>query len=543
MVKRRFLPLGVKYIFVTGGVVSSLGKGLTAGALGALLELRGLKVRIQKFDPYLNVDPGTMSPFQHGEVYVLDDGAETDLDLGHYERFTSGKLSRQNSLSSGQIYEAVIAKERRGDYLGKTVQVIPHVTNEIKKRIYGGGKGVDVLITEIGGTTGDIEGLPFLEAMRQFALEVGPHDCVFIHVTLIPFLKAAGELKTKPTQQSVAKLREIGIQPHILACRCDHPLTQEMREKISMFCNVPTKAVIEELDVEHSIYELPLMLQKEGLDQLVIQQLGLKLPRNPKNIWSEVVRRIKAPKHEVRIGVVGKYIELQDAYKSVYESLSHAGIANQARVKIIRIDAENLEDRAGLSRLKLLDGILVPGGFGDRGVEGKIAAVRFAREKKIPYFGLCLGMQVAVIEYSRNVLRLKGANSVEFDVNTPHPVIALMDEQRHVVLKGGTMRLGAYECKLKPGTLARKAYGKEVVSERHRHRFEANNEYVPRLEKAGMIISGWNAKRGLVEVVEVKNHPWFVGVQCHPEFQSKPNQAHPLFAAFVAAAIKFQKKR
>jgi CTP synthase len=519
-----------------------LGKGLTAGALGALLEMRGLKVRIQKFDPYLNVDPGTMSPFQHGEVYVLDDGAETDLDLGHYERFTSGKLSRHNSLSSGQIYEAVIAKERRGDYLGKTVQVIPHVTNEIKKRIYGGGKGVDVLITEIGGTTGDIEGLPFLEAMRQFALEVGPRDCVFIHVTLIPFLKAAGELKTKPTQQSVAKLREIGIQPHILACRCDHPLTPEMREKLSMFCNVPAKAVIEELDVEHSIYELPLMLQKEGLDQLVIQQLDLKLAKNPKNIWAEVVRRIKSPKHHVRIGVVGKYIELQDAYKSVYESLNHAGIANQAKVEIVRIDAEDLEAKGGLAQLKKLDGILVPGGFGDRGVEGKIAAAGFARKNKIPYYGLCLGLQIAIIEFTRNVLGLKDANSVEIDPKTTEPVIALMDEQRNVVEKGGTMRLGAYECKLKPGTLARKAYGKEVVSERHRHRFEVNNAYVPRLEKAGMIISGWNPKRGLVEIAELKNHPWFLGVQSHPEFQSKPNQAHPLFAAFIAAAIKNQKK-
>ena len=538
----RFLPIGVKYIFVTGGVVSSLGKGLTAGALGALLEMRGLKVRIQKFDPYLNVDPGTMSPFQHGEVYVLDDGAETDLDLGHYERFTSGKLSKQNSVSSGQIYEAVIAKERRGDYLGKTVQVIPHVTNEIKKRIYGGGKGVDVLITEIGGTTGDIEGLPFLEAMRQFALEVGPRDCVFIHVTLIPFLKAAGELKTKPTQQSVAKLREIGIQPHILACRCDHPLTVEMREKLSMFCNVPTKAVIEELDVEHSIYELPLMLQKEGLDQLVIQQLDLKLAKNPRNIWAEVVRRIKSPKHHVRIGVVGKYIELQDAYKSVYESLNHAGIANQAKVEIVRIDAEDLEVKGGISQLRELDGILVPGGFGDRGVEGKIAAAGFARKNKIPYYGLCLGLQIAIIEFSRNVLGLKNANSVEIDPKTTDPVIALMDEQRNVVQKGGTMRLGAYECKLKPGTLARKAYGKEIVSERHRHRFEVNNAYVPRLEKAGMIVSGWNPKRGLVEVAELKNHPWFLGVQCHPEFQSKPNQAHPLFAAFIAAAIKNQKK-
>jgi len=533
----------MKYIFVTGGVVSSLGKGLTAGALGALLEMRGLAVRIQKFDPYLNVDPGTMSPYQHGEVYVLDDGAETDLDLGHYERFTSGKLSRLNSLTSGQIYEAVIAKERRGDYLGKTVQVIPHVTNEIKARIHKGGKGVDVLITEIGGTTGDIEGLPFLEAMRQFALEVGPHDCAFIHVTLVPFLQAAGELKTKPTQQSVAKLREIGIQPHILVCRCEKPLTPEMREKLSMFCNVPVKAVIEELDVTSSIYELPLMLQREGMDQQVCDLLGLRARPNPRNDWTEVVRRIQSPRHHVKVGVIGKYIELQDAYKSVYESLSHAGIANHAKVQIVRVDAEDLTAKGGLKQLGELDGILVPGGFGDRGIEGKIAAARYAREHGVPYFGLCLGMQVAVIEFARHVLGLKGANSAEFDVKTPHPVIALMDEQRNVVLKGGTMRLGAYECRLKAGTLARRAYGRDTVSERHRHRYEVNNEYVPQLEKAGMVISGWNPKRGLVEVTELKKHPWFLGVQCHPEFQSKPNRAHPLFAAFVAAAIKQQRKK
>ncbi|MBI2517447.1 MAG: CTP synthase [Opitutae bacterium] len=533
----------MKYIFVTGGVVSSLGKGLTAGSLGALLEMRGLTVRIQKFDPYLNVDPGTMSPYQHGEVYVLDDGAETDLDLGHYERFTSGKLSRANSLSSGQIYESVIAKERRGDYLGKTVQVIPHVTNEIKERIYKGGKGVDVLITEIGGTTGDIEGLPFLEALRQFALEVGPKECVFIHVTLVPYVSAAGEMKTKPTQQSVAKLREIGIQPHIVVCRCEHSLPVEMREKISMFCNVPVKAVIAAEDVESSIYELPLMLQKQGMDQLVCDLLGIRARPNPKNIWADIVDRIKSPKHSVRIGVVGKYIELQDAYKSVYESLNHAGIANHARVEIIRVDAEDLENKAGLARLKNLDGILVPGGFGDRGTEGKIAAAKFARENKIPYYGICLGMQVAVIEFARNVLGLKKANSVEFDQETPHPVIALMDEQRNVVLKGGTMRLGAYACSLKSGTLARKAYGQDTVTERHRHRYEVNNDYLERFEKNGMVVSGWNPKRGLVEVVELKKHPWFLGVQCHPEFQSKPNKAHPLFAAFIGAAIKQQKKR
>ena len=533
----------MKYIFVTGGVVSSLGKGLTAGSLGALLEMRGLTVRIQKFDPYLNVDPGTMSPYQHGEVYVLDDGAETDLDLGHYERFTSGRLSRNNSLSSGQIYESVIAKERRGDYLGKTVQVIPHVTNEIKERIYRGGKGVDVLITEIGGTTGDIEGLPFLEALRQFALEVGPKECVFIHVTLVPFVAAAGELKTKPTQQSVAKLREIGIQPHLLVCRCEKPLTMEMREKLSMFCNVPVKAVIAAEDVASSIYELPVMLQKQGMDQLVCDLLGIRARANPKNIWADIVDRIKSPKHTVNIGVVGKYIELQDAYKSVYESLSHAGIANRARVNIIRVDAEELENKTGLKQLKKLDGILVPGGFGDRGIEGKIAASGFARREKIPYYGLCLGMQVAVIEFTRNVLGLKKANSMEFDPKTPEPVVALMDEQRNVVQKGGTMRLGAYTCSLKPGTLARKAYGGDVVSERHRRRYEVNNDYLERLEKAGMVISGWNPKRGLVEITELKGHPWFLGVQCHPEFQSKPNKAHPLFASFIAAAIKYSGKK
>ncbi len=533
----------MKYIFVTGGVVSSLGKGLTAGSLGALLELRGLTVRIQKFDPYLNVDPGTMSPYQHGEVYVLDDGAETDLDLGHYERFTSGRLSRANSLSSGQIYEAVIAKERRGDYLGKTVQVIPHVTNEIKDRIYKGGKGVDVLITEIGGTTGDIKGLPFLEALRQFALEVGPRDCVFIHVTLVPFVSAAGEMKTKPTQQSVAKLREIGIQPHIVVCRCEHPLPLEMREKISMFCNVPVQAVVAAQDVESSIYELPLMLQKEGLDQIVCDRLGLRQKAPARNLWVDIVHRLKSPRHTVAVGVVGKYIELQDAYKSVYESLSHAGIANHCRVEIVRVDAEDLETRAGLARLGRLDGILVPGGFGDRGTEGKIAAARYAREHRLPYFGLCLGMQVAVIEYARNVLGLRKANSMEFDERTPDPVIALMDEQRNVVQKGGSMRLGAYACQLKPGTLARKAYGRETVSERHRHRYEVNNAYLERLEAAGLVISGWNPKRGLVEVVELKDHPWYLGVQCHPEFQSKPNRAHPLFAAFIAAALKRRRQR
>jgi CTP synthase len=533
----------MKYIFVTGGVVSSLGKGLTAAALGALLEMRGLRVRIQKFDPYLNVDPGTMSPFQHGEVYVLEDGAETDLDLGHYERFTSGRLSRLNNLTSGQVYESVIQKERHGDYLGKTVQVIPHVTNEIKERMHAGGKGVDVLITEIGGTTGDIEGLPFLEAMRQFSHEVGPRDIIFIHVTLVPYLNAAGELKTKPTQQSVAKLREIGIQPHILVCRCDHPLDHDLREKLSLFCNVPVKAVIECRDVPHSIYELPLALQKEGMDQLVVDLFGLKLKAPRRNIWSEIVHRIHTPRHEVTIGVVGKYIELQDAYKSVYESVTHAGIANHCKVNVRRIDAEDLEKPGGVRLLSGLDGILVPGGFGDRGTEGKIAAARHARERKIPYYGLCLGLQIAVIEFARNVLKLKGANSLEFDPDSPHPVINMMEEQKKITDKGATMRLGSYECSLVPGTLAAKAYGQPVVRERHRHRYEVNNAYVDRLRRAGMVISGINPTRNLVEIVEIRNHPWFVGVQFHPEFQSKPDRAHPLFAAFVAAAIRHRRRK
>jgi CTP synthase len=528
----------MKYIFVTGGVVSSLGKGLTAAALGALLEMRGLRVRIQKFDPYLNVDPGTMSPFQHGEVYVLEDGAETDLDLGHYERFTSGKLSRLNSLSSGQIYESVIQRERRGDYLGKTVQVIPHVTNEIKERIHAGEKDVDVLITEIGGTTGDIEGLPFVEALRQFAHEAGPADVVFIHVTLVPYLAAAGELKTKPTQQSVAKLREIGIQPDVLVCRCDHPLDHDLREKLSLFCNVPVNAVIECRDVAHSIYELPLALQKQGMDELVLSLFNLKLPAPKRNVWEEIVRRLLTPKHEVTIGVVGKYIELQDAYKSVYESITHAGIANNCKINVRRIDAEDLEKRNGTKLLRGLDGILVPGGFGDRGIEGKIAAAKWAREKKVPYYGLCLGLQIAVIEFARDVLKLRGATSTEFDANAEDPVINMMEEQKKITDKGATMRLGSYDCALTPGTQAARAYGAPTVRERHRHRYEVNNAYVDRLKAAGMVVSGINPKRNLVEIIELKNHPFFLAVQFHPEFQSKPDRAHPLFKAFIAAAIR-----
>jgi CTP synthase len=527
----------MKYIFITGGVVSSLGKGLTSGALGALLEQRGLTTRIQKFDPYLNVDPGTMSPFQHGEVYVLDDGAETDLDLGHYERFTSGKLSRFNNLTSGQIYESVIRKERRGDYLGKTVQVIPHVTNEIKDRIYAAGEGVNVLITEIGGTIGDIEGLPFTEAMRQFATEVGKANVLFIHMTLLPSLRAAGELKTKPTQQSVAKLREIGIQPDILICRTEQPITEEIREKLSLFCSVPKEAVIEEMDVAHSIYELPHMLKQEGLDTLVTRFLGLDAPAPKLDEWEEVVHRLIHPKHRVKIGMIGKYVDLQDSYLSVNESLVHGGIRNDTGVEVVHLDAEAIERDGPEAHLAGLDGILVPGGFGDRGTEGKILASKYAREQKIPYFGLCLGMQIAVIDYARNVLGLEKANSTEFDSNTPHPVIHIMDDQKTVTDKGATMRLGACPCRLKAGSASRVAYDKEEVSERHRHRFEFNNQFRDELEAAGLMVAGVNPERDLVEIVEVKDHPWFVAVQFHPEFQSKPTKAHPLFAAFIEATL------
>ncbi len=534
----------MKYIFITGGVVSSLGKGLTSGALGALLETRSLKVRIQKFDPYLNVDPGTMSPFQHGEVYVLDDGAETDLDLGHYERFTHCQLSRFNNLTSGQVYEHVLQKERRGDYLGKTVQVIPHVTNEIKDRMYAAGKDVDVLITEIGGTVGDIEGLPFLEALRQFSLEVGRENVLFIHVTLLPYLKAAGELKTKPSQQSVAKLREIGIQPDILVCRTEEPMTDDMRQKLSMFCNVELRAVIEERDVRHSIYELPLMLAEEGMDELIVKKLGINCQASNMQAWKTIVRRLISPAGgQCKIAVVGKYIDLQDAYKSIYESLAHAGVGNDCSVKVVRIDSEEVERKGAAALLGDVDGILIPGGFGDRGIEGKILAAKYARENKIPYFGICLGMQIAVIEYARDVLGLPDANSAEFNANTPNPVIDLMDEQKRIVDKGATMRLGSYECRLSPDSKAFAAYGTEIIRERHRHRFEYNNTYRDRLVSAGLGVAGVNPKRDLVEIVEVKDHPWMVGVQFHPEFQSKPSKPHPLFCAFVGEALKVAKSR
>jgi CTP synthase len=527
----------MKYIFVTGGVVSSLGKGLTAAALGTLLENRGLKVTLQKFDPYLNVDPGTMSPFQHGEVYVLDDGAETDLDLGHYERFTSTKLSRMNNLTSGQVYQTVLNNEREGKYLGKTVQVIPHVTDEIQNRIHQIAEQSkrDVLITEIGGTTGDIEGLPFLEAIREFALEAGHGNVLFIHVTYVPFIKAAGELKTKPTQQSVAKLREIGLTPHILVCRCEYPLDKELRQKISMFCNVPYEGVIEEKDVEHSIYEVPLMLQRERMDDLVCKLLRLDAPPADMSHWQDILRKLIAPQHRVRIGVVGKYIELQDAYKSVYEAIMHGGVANDCGVEIEKIESEEIEKFGAEKVLKGLGGVLVPGGFGERGIEGKVRAARYCREHKLPYLGLCLGMQIACIEFARHVLKLEKAHSTEFDPSTPHPVICLLDEQKKVTKKGGTMRLGAQPCQLVMGTKAQLLYGAFVINERHRHRYEFNNAYRERFESQGFVFSGTSPDGKLVEVIELKDHPFFVASQFHPEFLSKPNKPHPLFRGFIAA--------
>ncbi|MGA2603011.1 MAG: CTP synthase [Verrucomicrobiia bacterium] len=530
----------MKYIFVTGGVISSLGKGLSAASLGTLLENRGLKVTLAKFDPYLNVDPGTMNPFQHGEVYVTDDGAETDLDLGHYERFTHAKLSRLNNLTSGQVYARIIEKERRGDYLGKTVQVIPHVTNEIKERIREVGKksGADVVIIEIGGTIGDIEGLPFLEAIRQFALEAGPQNSLFIHVTLVPFIRVAGEVKTKPTQQSVAKLREIGIVPQILICRGERALGKEVRQKISMFCNVPVECVIEELDVAHSIYEVPLDLRTENVDELVCRYLGLDAPARPLTDWEHMLHRMINPSRKVHIAVVGKYIQLIDAYKSMYEALKHAGAAHDCAIEVLRVDAEHIEKDGAEKHLKGVAGILVPGGFGNRGIEGKILAAQYAREHKIPYLGLCLGMQVAVIEFARNVCGLKDANSTEFDAKSPHPVICLLEEQQGVQTKGGTMRLGAQPCKLIDGTKSRDLYGAEEVSERHRHRYEFNNAYRDQLMKSGLIVAGRYAKLDLVELVELRDHPWFIACQFHPEFLSKPNQPHPLFRGFIEAALK-----
>jgi CTP synthase len=533
-----------KYIFITGGVTSSLGKGITAASLGMLLERMGLQVRLQKFDPYLNVDPGTMSPYQHGEVYVLEDGSETDLDLGHYERFTNAPVTRECNYTTGQIYLSVIKKERKGDYLGQTVQVIPHVTDEIKAAIRSvASEGVDVVITEIGGTVGDIEGLPFLEAIRQFGLEVGRSHCLYIHLTLVPYLKAAGEAKTKPTQHSVQKLREIGIQPDILICRTEVALQEEERRKIALFCNVDLEAVVEERDKEYTIYEVPLSLARNRLPELVARRLGLEVRPIDLTDWEELVRRATHPKHSVVVAVVGKYARHKDAYKSLYEALDHAGLAHEARVVVRRVESEELEVRSPEELLSAVDGILVPGGFGIRGTEGKMVAIQYAREQGIPFFGICLGMQCAVVEFARHVIGLPGANSTEFNPSTRSPVICLMEEQKRVTALGGTMRLGAYPCKLVPGTRAAQAYGVEVVSERHRHRYEFNTAYRELFEKHGMLVSGTSPDGQLVEIVELRDHPWFVAVQFHPEFRSKPNRPHPLFSGFVRAALDYRALR
>jgi len=528
-----------KYIFVTGGVVSSLGKGIAAASIGKMLEARGLKIAIIKCDPYINVDPGTMSPFQHGEVYVTDDGAETDLDLGHYERFTNVKLSRDSNITTGKIYYSVITKERKGEYLGKTVQIIPHITNEIKDSIkrVSYGKKIDVVIVEIGGTVGDIESLPFLEAIRQLKQELGRGYAINVHVTLVPYIKAAGEVKTKPTQHSVGRLRQIGISADVILCRTEKRLPKEAREKIALFCNVDKDAVQTAIDVKN-IYEVPLSLKREGLDELIVKLLNMRCEDKGLKNWKEnVVDRVKNPKREIKIAVVGKYITLQDAYKSIYEALVHGGIANDVKLNIKKIDSEDLEKGKIEKHLGDARGILIPGGFGGRGIEGKIKAAKYARENKIPYFGICLGMQIAVIEFARSVCGLEKANSTEFNKKTKYPVISLLEEQKNVKIMGATMRLGKYDCKLKKGSNAFAAYKKENIHERHRHRYEFNNEYRAKMEKKGLIFSGINPNSNLVEIVELKNHPWFVACQFHPEFKSKPDSVHPLFRDFVQACL------
>ena len=526
-----------KFIFVTGGVVSSLGKGIASASIGALLESRGLTITLQKLDPYINVDPGTMSPFQHGEVFVTDDGAETDLDLGHYERFTSAKLTKRNNFTTGQIYDAVITKERRGDYLGGTVQVIPHVTDEIKANILKMSDTVDVAIIEIGGTVGDIESLPFLEAIRQMRYDMGKENVLYIHLTLVPYIATAGEVKTKPTQHSVKELREIGIQPDIILCRANTALSPELKAKIALFCNVDRDAVITAKDVE-CIYEVPLAFHNEGLDEKIVKLLNIWTGAPKLKQWEEILKKIHSPKHEVTIGIVGKYINLQDSYKSLHEALVHGGFANNASVNLLYIDSEEVEKTGPAAMLKGIDAILVPGGFGSRGIEGKISAIQYAREKNIPFFGICLGMQVAAIEIARNLCGLKDANSSEFNPDTPHPVIDMMLGQKGVTAKGGTMRLGAYPCVLHKGTHAFKSYGKTEISERHRHRYEFNNQYRNEMEKAGVVFSGLSPDGGLVEIMEYKNHPWFLGCQFHPEFKSRPMLPHPLFEEFIKAAIQ-----
>lgn len=532
--------MSTKYIFVTGGVVSSLGKGLTAASIGQLLESRGLKIAMMKLDPYLNVDPGTMNPFQHGEVYVTDDGAETDLDLGHYFRYTNTPLTRASNATSGQIYETVIKRERKGEYLGKTVQVIPHVTDEIKSRILAAAhqeKTIDVVLVEIGGTVGDIESLPFLEAIRQFRNE-RPKDCINIHLTYVPYLKAAGEVKTKPTQHSVQDLRTIGIIPDMILCRCESPLSDEIKAKISLFCNVPEEAVIDERDVEKSIYEVPLDLHRQKLDEMIVKKLDLKAGKADLAAWEKMLHTALHPKGRIVIGIVGKYMDHQDAYKSVFEALYHGALASNVGIEIRRFESARIVENGSVEKaIGGCDGYLVPGGFGERGWEGKILTAKYCRENKIPYFGLCLGMQIMIIEFARNVLGLDGAQSTEVDPNTPHPVISMLSEQKKIENLGGTMRLGAYPCEIKTDTLAYKAYGKKLIFERHRHRFEFNNEYKALFEQKGMVFSGTLEKGVLCEISEMANHPWMLGVQYHPEFKSKPLDPHPLFRDFIAAVL------
>ena len=542
-----------KYIFVTGGVLSSLGKGLASAAIGALLESRGLTVTIQKLDPYINVDPGTMNPFQHGEVFVTDDGTETDLDLGHYERFTHARLGKDNNFTTGKIYHSVITKERKGEYLGGTVQVIPHITDEIKNSIKMAADDVDVVIVEIGGTIGDIESLPFLEAIRQFRADVGKENSLYIHLTLVPYIGTAGEVKTKPTQHSVKELRSIGIQPDILLCRTDRFLSKDIKAKIALFCNVSVEEVITAKDVDH-IYEVPLIFHQEGLDDKIIQLLNIWTRAPQLDNWEELIRKIKAPKHSVTIAVVGKYVDLTESYKSLNEALYHGGIANDSKVNLNFVDSEKLDSDTCNQMLADADGILVPGGFGERGIEGKICAANFARINKVPYFGICLGMQIAVIEFARHVAGLENANSSEFDPNTPHPVIYLMrewfDERSQTIEKrddlsnkGATMRLGAYSCHLENNSMASKAYQKEEISERHRHRYEFNNEFLDRLKEKGMVISGTSPNGELVEIIEIGDHPWFLGCQFHPEFKSRPMEPHPLFRDFIKASLKNSQNR
>jgi CTP synthase len=531
-----------KYIFVTGGVVSSLGKGLTAASMGALLQSRGLNITIQKLDPYINVDPGTMNPIQHGEVFVTDDGAETDLDLGHYERFLNREMSRLNNTTSGQIYHSVISKERRGEYLGGTVQVIPHITDEIKATIRSAVQDVDLLIVEVGGTVGDIEGLPFLEAIRQLMMEEGEENTLSVHLTLIPYITAAGELKTKPTQHSVQKLREIGIQPDVLICRCDREVGPDLKHKISLFTNVPKGAVIVARDAS-CIYEVPLLLHREGLDRKVTELLNIWSAEPKLEGWQRVVHSIQSPSEKVTIGIVGKYVNLVESYKSLNEALVHGGIRNDCQVELRHIDSEEIEDRGADAVIREVDGILVPGGFGKRGTQGKVDAISYARKEGIPYFGICLGMQMAVVEFSRNVAGLEDANSTEFDPETPHPVIDLMETQRDVTEYGATMRLGAYECDLAAGTAAHRAYGCDRISERHRHRYEVNNAYRDELEAAGLVLSGQSPDGKLVEMIELADHPFFVACQFHPEFKSRPMAPHPLFSRFISVALEQKQVR